>query len=315
MWVSEQPIDLAIAIYLSRTGKLWLRMLLPRGVRACLNQLDNLLVSDFTFQSKGSRTLIVSFAGMTGLRRTFATLKQRVGLEVRPFEFVHSLKDRDCDVLFLRDRHRAYYHSGVKGVGKTVDDVADFLNDFMSKRGYDLVVTLGHSMGGYASILFASKINADVCIAISTPTFLDQENRVKYNDERYAHEKRKLYESKLESFRYLDLRSYFLSNERPKNRKNCVYCLFYGDSDRLDKIHATRMVGIDQPIHIFEVIGGDHNAARTMRDSGLLFRLCDSILSINSREHANTLLRTIESDHSIRRSLSPRWSAHSAEMT
>ena len=290
-------------------------MLLPRGIRASVNQLDNHLVSDFAFQSRGSRTLIVAFAGMAGIRRTLATLKRRVGLGVRPFEFVHSLKDRECDVLFLRDRHRAYYHSGVKGVGSNVEEVASFLNDFISTRGYDLVVTLGHSMGGYASILFASKINADVCVAISAPTFLDRENRMKYNDERYAHEKRKLCESKSESFRYLDLRSYFLSNERSENKKQCVYYLFYGDSDRLDKIHAGRMVGINQPIHIFEVMGGDHNVARTMRESGLLFRLCDSILSIDGREHVNNMLRTIESDHSIRRSLSPRWSAHRAEMT
>jgi pimeloyl-ACP methyl ester carboxylesterase len=258
---------------------------------------------------------MVAFAGMAGLRRTMATLKQRLGIEIRPFEFVHSLADRECDVLFLRDRHRAYYHSGVKGVGNNVDEVAGFMNDFISKRGYDLVVTLGHSMGGYASILFASKINADVCVAISAPTFLDPGNRMKYYDERYAHEKRKLCKSKPESFRYLDLRSYFLSIDPLENRKRCVYCLFYGDSDRLDKIHAIRMVGINQPIHIFEVMGGDHNAARTMRDSGLLFRLCDSILSINRREHVNTLLRTLESDHSIRRSSSPSWSAHSAQMT
>jgi hypothetical protein len=252
---------------------------------------------------------------MTGIRRTLATLKRTVGLRFRPFEFVHSLKDRECDVLFLRGRHRGYYHSGVKGVGNNVQEVAAFLNDFISKRGYDLVVTLGHSMGGYASILFASKINADVCVAISAPTFLDLENRTKYNDERYAHEKRKLCESKPESFRFLDLRSYFLSKEGSVNKKQCVYCLFYGDSDRLDRIHASRMVGINQPIHIFEVMGGDHNAARTMRESGLLFRLCDIILSIHSREHVTTLLRTIESDRSIRRSVSPRWSAHSAEMT
>jgi hypothetical protein len=306
MWVSEQPIDLSIAIYLSGTANSWLRMLLPRGVRPCLNQLDNLLVSDFTFQSKGSRTLIVAFAGMAGIRRTLATLKQRVGLEVRPFEFVHSLKDRECDVLFLRDRHRAYYHSGVKGVGDNVEEVAGFLNDFISKRGYDLVVTLGHSMGGYASILFASKINADFCVAISAPTFLDPENRIKYNDERYGHEKRKLCKGNPESFRYLDLRSYFLSREALDNRKRCVYCLFYGDSDRLDKIHARRMIGLEKPIHVFEVMDSDHNAARKMRDSGFLYRLCDCILSVDGRRNVDTLLRSLELEQSLRQSLSIR---------
>ena len=278
-------------------------MLLPRGVRACVDQVNNLLVSDITFQSKGSRTLIVSFAGMAGIRRTLATLKRKAGIEVRPFEFVHSLKDRDCDVLFLRDRHSAYYHSGVKGVGDNVDQVADFLNEFINQRRYDLVVTLGHSMGGYASILFASKIDADVCIAISPPTFLDPANRMKYDDKRYAHEKTKL-ESKPESYGYLDLRSYLLATERPDNRRRCVYCIFFGDNDRLDRIHASRMIGIDEQIHIYEVIGGDHNAARKMRDSGVFQRLCDSILSVDSRE-VDSLLRSLDRERSIRQYLSP----------
>jgi hypothetical protein len=279
-------------------------MLLPNGVRAGLNHVNNLLVSDFSFQSKGSRTLIVAFAGMSGIRRTLAALKQKAGIEVRPFEFVQSLQDRECDVLFLRDRHRAYYHSGVKGVGDNVDQVAGFLNEFIRQRRYDLVVTLGHSMGGYASILFASKIHADVCIAISPPTFLDQVNRRRYDDKRYAQEKTKLCESRPESSIYLDLRSYLLAAEHRDNRKRCVYCVFFGDSDRLDKIHASRMIGIDEQIHIYEVIGGDHNAARKMRDSGLLQRICDSILSVD-RCDVDSLLRLFDREPSIRQYLSP----------
>lgn len=278
-------------------------MLLPSGVRAGLNQVNNLLVSDFSFQSKGSSTLFVAFAGMSGIRRTLATLKQKAGIEARPFEFVHSLEDRECDVLYLRDRHRAYYHSGVTGVGDNVDQVAGFLNEFIRQGSYDMVVTLGHSMGGYASILFASKIHADVCVAISPPTFLDHANRTRYDDKRYAHEKTKLCESRPESFRYLDLRSYLLSTEHRDTLNRCVYCVFFGDSDRLDKIHASRLIGIDEQIRIYEVIGGDHNAARKMRDSGLLQKLCDGILSVDRRD-LDSLLRSLDGEHSIRQYLS-----------
>lgn len=153
-------------------------------------------------------------------------------------------------------------------------------------------------------MLFASKINADVCVAISAPTFLDPENRMKYNDERYGHEKRKLCRGNPELFRYLDLRSYFLSRDALDSRKRCMYCLFYSDSDKLDKIHARRMIGLEQPIHVFEVMDSDHNAARKMRDSGFLYRLCDRILSVEGRGNVDTLLRLLELEHSLRPSLS-----------
>jgi pimeloyl-ACP methyl ester carboxylesterase len=193
------------------------------------------LVDDIAFQSRDSRTLVVTFAGMAGILRTMSALRQRLGIETRPFEFVHSLEDKECDVLFLRDRYRSYYHLGVKGVGRSIDEVSTFLNDFIKKGGYDFVITLGHSMGGYASILFASRINADFCVAISAPTFLDPDNRTKYGDDRYSEEKAKLCELMPESAKYLDLGSLLLSTRSRGNRKSCSYLLFYGENDRLDR--------------------------------------------------------------------------------
>ena len=281
---------------------------MPRSVRACVSQVNNILVDDFTFQSRGNRTLVIAFAGMAGILRTFSIVKQKMGIETRPFEFVHSLQDKECDVLFLRDRHRAYYHSGVKGVGGSVDEVANFLNDFIDQRGYNLVATLGHSMGGYASILFASKINADICVAISAPTFLDPENRRVHDDKRYAEEKIKLWESKPESIRYFDLKSYFLSKEHLEIKNHCEYFLFYGERDRLDKIHANRMAGLDRPVNVFEVSGGDHNTARKMRESGFLSRLYDSILALDGGQDVDSLLRMMGSENSVRQPFSPHKS-------
>jgi len=282
-------------------------MLLPGSVRNFVNCLNNFLVDDFAFQSKGNGVLFIVFAGMPGILKTLARVKQKIGIQTRPFEFVHSFQERHCDVIFLRDRYRAYYHSGVKGVGRNVDEVAGFLNDFIGQGRYRLVVTLGHSMGGYASLLFASKVDADICIAISAQTFLDLENIARYGDYRYHDEKKRLYRSKHQSPVYYDLRNYFLSKTHASDRKSCTYCLFYGENDRLDRIHATRMTGIGHPFHIYEVKGAGHNTAREMRDSGVHVRLFDKILSLNSRKNVNSLLKSLEVEGSVSQPLSPSW--------
>lgn len=279
-------------------------MLLPRSARRCVNYVNNLLVNDFEFNSNGNDVLFVTFAGMAGILRTLARIRQKIGIETRPFEFVHSLQDEKCDTLFLRDRHRAYYHFGVKGVGGNVDEVASFLNRIIKERQYKLVVTLGHSMGGYASLLFASKIYSDICIGISPRTFLDPENRAKYADDRFKEEIGRLYKSQgYARSQFHDLQRYFLSLGDHPSAKSCTYLLFFGGGDRLDRIHATRMIGLVQPFHIYEVTEARHNAARNMRDSGSFLRLVDNILRFNDHRNLDTLLQSLSEERSLRKLL------------
>lgn len=276
-------------------------MLLPRSARRCVNYVNNLLAEDSKFESSGSEVLFIAFAGMAGILKTAAKLGQRLGIETRPFEFVHSLQDKNCDVLFLRDRHRAYYHLGVKGLGDDIDEVADVLNQTISERKYRLVVTLGHSMGGYAALLFASRIRVDVCIAVSPRTFLDPENRARYGDGRFREEIDRLYRSQLNTTStYYDLRRYFLSGDSRLYENSCKYFVFFGGSDRLDRIHASRMAGLNRSFSIYEVKNAGHNAARQMRDSGLLSRVVDSVLSYNDRRNPDELFQSISSDNSVR---------------
>jgi pimeloyl-ACP methyl ester carboxylesterase len=282
-------------------------MLLPRGIRACVGRIDGFMGNDFTFQSKEARTLFVTFAGMTGIRKTLSSLKQTLGFESsHSFEFVKSLQEKDCDALFLRDRQRAYYHYGIRGIGDNIDEAATFLTEFIRKRNYGLVVTLGHSMGGYASILFASKISADICISIAAPSFLDSTNRAAYKDDRYAYEKNKLEGANGVHGAYLDLQDYLLSaaNNSCANRA-CRYFLFYGENDRLDRIHARRMMHLSPLIRVYEIAGADHiNTARSMRTSGVLPRLFDRILSMDDRtEVDDALTKSMEAEHSIREAL------------
>ncbi len=278
-------------------------MLLPRSARRCVNYVNNLLVDDLEFSSNGSEVLFITFAGMAGILKTFARIRQKIGIETRPFEFVHSLQDKNCDVLFLRDRHRAYYHFGVKGAGGNVDEVATFLNRKIAERQYKLVITLGHSMGGYASLLFASKVKSDICISISPRTFLDPENRVIHSDDRFKEEIGRLYKSQGNvTSEFYDLKRYFLSSgNRPDDK--CTYLLFFGGGDRLDRVHASRMIGLNKPFHIYEVKNAGHNAARHMRDSGSLLRLVDNILRFSDHRNLDELVRSISSEATMQKLL------------
>lgn len=276
-------------------------MLLPRSARRCVNSLNNRLVEDSKFEPNGSEVLFIAFAGMAGILKTAAKLGQKLGIETRPFEFVHSLQDKDCDVLFLRDRYRAYYHLGVKGVGGDIDEVAGVLNQIISEKKYRLVVTLGHSMGGYAALLFASKINSDVCIAVSPRTFLDAENRARYGDGRFRAEIDRLYTSERnDTSKFYDLRSYFLAGDSRLSANKCEYLLFFGGSDRLDRIHASRMAGLNRSFSIYEVKNAGHNAARHMRDSGLLSRVVEGVISYRDHRNPGELLQSISKDNSVR---------------
>lgn len=273
-------------------------LILPGTIRRCVAYVDNSLARDIAFQEKESDTLVITFAGMAGILRTVARIKRKLGLATRPFEFAHTLHEMPCDAVFLRDRYRAYYHSGVKGVGYNIEEVSEFLKHFIKEREYKTVVTLGHSMGAHASLIFASRIGANISIAISPPTFLDSQTRSKHGDERYDYEKKRLCRDHPGSA-YLDLRDYFLSFNHMNLASSCTYCIFYGENDRLDGIHAKRMKGLGQRVELFEVKGSGHNAARAIRDSGLLSVMLNQIL--NSRYHGDVddLIDLIRADASI----------------
>jgi len=275
------------------------RLILPGTIRRCVAYVDNSLARDIAFQEKESDTLVITFAGMAGILRTIARIKRKLGMATRPFEFAHTLHEMPCDAVFLRDRYRAYYHSGVKGVGNNIEEVSEFLKHFIKGGKYRTVVTLGHSMGAHASLLFASRIGANISIAISPPTFLDSQTRSKCGDERYDYEKKRLCRDHPSSA-YLDLRDYFLSFERMNFAASCAYCIFYGENDRLDGIHAERMKGLGQRVELFEVKGSGHNAARAMRDSGLLSVMLNQILNPRYYVDVNDLISVIRADPSIR---------------
>jgi len=198
----------------------------------------------------------------------------------RPLVLINFLKDSGWDVIFLRDFKNSWYHFGVSNVGEDIDVVAKYLKN-VSKE-YETVITLGNSMGGYASILFGSLIGADMCFSFGPQTFIDQKNRDAFG-ERFSEQKSKV-RATSKTPQYFDLRNYLKKQTQNKTK----YYIFYGLESRLDKIHAERIRGFGS-FHLFGILGEHHISEKTAQKLGLKELVQEIIESKNSETITNYL--------------------------
>jgi pimeloyl-ACP methyl ester carboxylesterase len=108
----------------------------------------------------GSETAIVSFSANGGGRGHFHFFRL---LEPLP----------ETSKLLVRDPRNSWYNAGLPGVGHTIEEIAEQIKMEVAKLGAKRVITVGSSMGGYASILFGCLIGAERAIALAPQTFLD----------------------------------------------------------------------------------------------------------------------------------------------
>jgi hypothetical protein len=105
---------------------------------------------------------------------------------ILPFEFLNYLSavyQDICDLHFFIDRHQCWYHKGVKDLTANVPDTVSYLNTLIEKGGYEKVVFLGVSAGGYAAILFGSLCRSvNHVIAFIPQTQLTSAVDPKYSD-------------------------------------------------------------------------------------------------------------------------------------
>jgi hypothetical protein len=112
-------------------------------------------------QEPKSSTIVVSFAGH-GLK---------FGGVPRP-EFYNFISRNfpEVDILLLVDYNCRCYHQGLKGITTNVDETVNYIKNIIN--GYEKVVFVGVSAGGYASILFGSLLKVNDVIAITPQTRL-----------------------------------------------------------------------------------------------------------------------------------------------
>jgi len=209
-----------------------------------------------------NKTLVLSFPGFS----------QGFGMKDHPYDFLKSIHSKGFDVLHLPDIQRAWYHFGIRGQSDNIDELVTSLREFV--KGYEQIITFGTSMGGYASILFGSILNANLSIAIVPATFIDPKNRAKFNDTRHPEYRDKVCNQTLHP-EFLDLKDYM---SRRKAGRISFLC-FYGDIDKMDELHSMRMAELDS-FFVFKVTGGEHSdpeksASALMWNAGIFDHIFD----------------------------------------
>lgn len=108
-----------------------------------------------------SKKLFVTFSG-----------RQQGLASMTIFEFKNFLEQEfpSYDKIFCRDEKVKWYNHGLTDYTSDVRQTLSFLNNKIN--GYDEVVFIGASMGGYAAILFGSLLNVKTVIAFRPQTII-----------------------------------------------------------------------------------------------------------------------------------------------
>jgi dienelactone hydrolase len=194
------------------------------------------------------------------------------GLEGRPgetafaqprFEFVRALADERISSLFVMDRNQHWYHSGVCGLAETIPDLADALTGYASN--HKRVMALGHSMGGYAALLFTALCGFDHAVSTAPQASILREHRLAWDDKRWSV---KIPEARQHSStpQYFDIRDAIRAS--PGSR----YSVYHSHGDKRDTAHAQHLRSVGH-VDVTELEGADHNSARVLRDTGMLKRI------------------------------------------
>jgi pimeloyl-ACP methyl ester carboxylesterase len=195
--------------------------------------------------------LLVSFGGVW-------TTNARPG-----FEFVSSARDLPGSTLFLTDIDQVWYQKGVRGVGPSIEAVASHLRGVIETHGFDRVVMIGNSAGGYAALLFGVLVGADEVHAFSPQTELLDLRNGYFLDKLAAAQKAAASEV------WLDLRRALTERRPPARRVEPNLFLHFSRYCRKDRHHAFRMRGVDG-LHVIPYHNATHGLASALRNAGLL---------------------------------------------
>lgn len=220
----------------------------------------------------------------------FGGIMQGVGLPgLPPFEFARSLQEKGYNVLFVRDIEQAWYHFGVKGMGDSIPSVIENIKERIPNL--DKCITMGNSMGGYASLLFGHYLDTPIRLAFSPQTFMDQENRHYFNENRWAKQIASVHRT-MPNAATLDLSNILTNTDAPlKKGKNYI---FYGKMATLDKIHAERLK-TSPSTDLYEISEGTHQLAKLLRETGLLEEIIKSSAESIIKDNQSSLNNTFKS--------------------
>jgi pimeloyl-ACP methyl ester carboxylesterase len=199
-----------------------------------------------------SRCALVAFGGIVG------------ALGMPPFEFFKVTDGLECKKIFLRDLHQAWYHGGLPGICNDIGGIAEFLRARLAGAGVERLVLVGNSMGGYAALLLGVMLKADVVLAFSPQTYIDERTRRRTWDRRWTPEVERAQELGHAVHDWFDLRP--MLHGAPSSLRAQVH---FSLASRLDSVHALRLLRVPA-VELHPHVRGGHNAIQGLRESGAL---------------------------------------------
>lgn len=174
-----------------------------------------------------------------------------------PFEFLSYLTSNyeTCDLVFFIDKDQCWYHNGLKDITNNIGDTVTYINNII--RGYDKIVFMGISAGGYASILFGSLcVKVDCVISFIPQTIIKNPINKKY------------------------------SNLKNIINNKTKYIIYGNKSvDDINDLHHISHCRNLQGFSNVKIIEGDNCNMKHLRDSGFIKKLLDDALSFRSLHH------------------------------
>lgn len=226
------------------------------------------VLSDF---SKQSDTLLITFSG----------IGQGVGVPI--FEFFRSLDAYSIDKLFVRDEQRMWYHNGITGFSRDLEETTEGIRNLIKESGAQRVITFGNSMGAYAAILFGGLLEVDEVYAFAPVSFTDWKNRLRHLDYRFNSYFRKLDKPTNSPENYTDLLKV------PNIHVPSVH-LYYDIDTRLERVHAHRMADALPNVYLHPYYGGGHNVIKLIKGKGDLERILERAIGFARRPVAGSII-------------------------
>lgn len=161
-----------------------------------------------------------------------------------PFGLLKSTLRLPVKKLYIRDINRAWYHQGLPGIGRNIEEIVVFLKNKINQQKVQWIIMMGGSMGGYAALLFGFLVEADLVHSFNPLTFIDPILRLLRGDYFRLNWKflklkliiRNFKKSLIFSKKYTDLKKLFRSRS-----VKTKFHIHYSSKSRMDRYHALRM--------------------------------------------------------------------------
>ena len=97
------------------------------------------------------------------------------------FEFKNFLQENypNYDQHFFVDKRTLWYTRGIEDVSTNINETLEYLKSII--EGYDSVIFIGASMGGYAALLYGSLLNVDYVITFRPQSIIKIEDNPEYD--------------------------------------------------------------------------------------------------------------------------------------